>query len=564
MINQGRLDEAVEVARKWTEAAPDDPDAWRYLGVAAVHAGLDEEAATALERGLELKPGDHVLLAERGFAHFHRGEFESAAQCYRQAAERGDDPIYRNGWGNSLMSLGQPAEAAEILAEAVRRHPNFLPAQFNLIQAYVQSGDAASGKRLADSVVAQAPRQYLARDAAVWPYLYDDETTPRQLASLHESMGQLLPRQRDPRSFSNNRDPERKLRVGFVSPDFREHSVHRFVSPVFEALTDQEVDLFAYSSSSNRDRGTERIASLSKKYVDVTTYSLEQFRAQVANDKIDVLFDLAGHTLLNRLADFSIRLAPVQFTWIGYPYSTGVPSIDYRIVDELTDPPGAWASEALVRLNPCFLCFGVPSDAPEPQDEADGPTFCSFNDLSKVSPTTIRLLAGCLEAVPGSKLILKARALAGPKTKSNLLVRFQEVGIEPGRIHLLGRTASYADHLSLYNQATVALDTYPYHGTTTTCEAIAMGLPVVCLVGQTHHARVGLSLVSAVGHPEWVCPDEATYIKTASKLAARRTADDRRSLRRELLASPLTDADGMAERLMAAVRAAWRHWCSLR
>lgn len=564
LIQAGHLDEAVRAARQWAGTAADDPAAWQHLGVALAHADKTDEALEAFDKGLTVAPHHAELHAEKGFALVAAGRFDEAADCYRRAMELGDHPVFRNGHGNALLQSGKPFAAASELEVVVREHPDFPPAWFNLVQARLQGGDSAGARRTAQELVRRAPRDYHVRDAAVWPLLYSDDVTPEELAAGHQVFAGLLPRQRDPRQFPNNRDPERRLRVGFVSPDFREHSVYRFVWPVFEALASQPVDVYAYASSSNEDRGTQHIASLAKKYVDVTAMRPEQLARQVAADKIDILVDLAGHTFLNRLVDMSVRLAPVQVTWVGYPCSTGVPAIDFRVVDHLTDPPGSWMTESPLVLNPCFLCFGPPADAPEPRDETEGPTFASFNVLAKATPTTIDLYARCLQASPGSKLILKAPVLGEEECRSNLLAKFADRGVDPRRVECQGRLERYADHLALYNKVTVALDPFPYHGTTTTCEAYTMGVPVVSLVGQAHHSRVGLSLAHAVGRPEWACADADSYVATAVRLATTWGEGDRKKLRSDLAESVLTDADGMAERLMTGFRAVWRMWCGLR
>ncbi|MBS1709717.1 MAG: tetratricopeptide repeat protein [Armatimonadetes bacterium] len=564
LISAGKRDEAIALARRWTEAEPQSADSWRHLGVALAHANDLEGAEAAIDRGLQISPDDPLVLAEKAFVCYHGGRPNEAARYYAMARERGDHPVYGNGLGSTLMQMGRMIEARQVLEETLAAHPTFIPAHFNLVQARLQSGDQAGARAIADQMIATAPREYLVRDAAVWPLLYDDQTHPDELAELHQSMGQLLPKQRDPRSFPNNRNPDRRLRVGFVSPDFREHSVYRFVWPVLEALADYDVDLYAYASSANEDFGTRHIASLVKKYTEVTSLSVDEFARQVSGDKIDVLFDLAGHTLLNRLVDMAHRLAPVQINWIGYPYSTGVPAMDYRIVDSFTDPDGSWMSEAKVWLQPCFLCFGLPRDLPPVADATDGPTFGSFNVLAKMSPTTVELYSRCLAAVPGSKLILKAQALDEPASRKHLLAQFAAQGVTADRIELYGRLESYQAHLELYNRVTVALDPFPYHGTTTTCEAYSMGVPVVSLVGETHQARVGLSLAHAIGRPEWACFDPDSYVNQAVKLASLNSTGDREVLRARLSESALTDADSMAERLMEAVRAAWQRWCALR
>jgi predicted O-linked N-acetylglucosamine transferase (SPINDLY family) len=252
---------------------------------------------------------------------------------------------------------------------------------------------------------------------------------------------------------------------------------------------------------------------------------------------------------------------------IGYPNTTGVPAVDWRVVDSITDPPGSehLCTERLLRLDPCFLCYSPPQEAPEPAlPEADAPiTFGSFNNAAKIGPTSIELWARVLKAVPGSRLLLKSQTLSDAAGRARIEKRFAQAGIEASRLELVAYSKTRQEHLELYKRVHVALDTTPYNGTTTTCEALWMGVPVLTTLGDRHAARVSASLLHAAGHPELVAKDADAFVQLAASLAQDRArlATLRTNLRGELRASPLCDAPAYAARFHAAIRDCWKQWC---
>ena len=289
--------------------------------------------------------------------------------------------------------------------------------------------------------------------------------------------------------------------------------------------------------------------------------------ALIRTERIDVLLELAGHTTGHRLAAIARKPAPVIVTAIGYPDTTGLPAVDARLVDSITDPSGTEerCTECLVRLDPCFLCYTPPDEAPEPRmPAADAPiTFGSFNNASKIGPSTIRLWARVLAAVPEARLLVKSAGLSDRVTRGSLLQAFAAEGIDAARIDALDLTAGRREHLEAYARVHVALDTTPYNGTTTTCEALWMGVPVITTLGDRHAARVSASLLHAVGHPEWVAKDAADFARIGAALAADRAglARMRSSLRTRMQASPLCDRAAYGERFHRAVRACWALAC---
>ncbi|EER12027.1 o-linked n-acetylglucosamine transferase, ogt, putative [Perkinsus marinus ATCC 50983] len=354
-----------------------------------------------------------------------------------------------------------------------------------------------------------------------------------------------------------------KIRIGYVSPDLRGHSVSYFVDGLFRCHNPAKVEVYAYHDSAVNDAVTRRLRGYIErhsewKWVDVHDMDDRQLARQIWEDHIDVLVDLAGHSGNNRLLVFAVKPAPCTVTYIGYPNTTGLPNMDFRLVDEVTDPiesSGNGYSEQLVRLPHCFLCYIPPENVPEcvleaPQRRTGGTaTFGSFNTLAKLSDDTVRVWAQILREVPNSRLMLKSKALASTVAVERLNRLFAEEGVPSTRLDLLGMTPSTSTHLGMYGEIDVCLDPWPYAGTTTSAEAMFMGVPVVTLAlkGACHSQRVTASLARAVGRDyeiATVATSEEEYIAKAKKLAE--NVGDlekwRRELRRLMAEGPLCDA----------------------
>jgi predicted O-linked N-acetylglucosamine transferase (SPINDLY family) len=360
------------------------------------------------------------------------------------------------------------------------------------------------------------------------------------------------------------------LRVAVLSPDLRQHSCAYFLEPLVRHLPPAEFELYLYHDHFREDAVSERLRKHAAVWRNFLGKPPREVERTIRADAPDILVDLAGHTgMTNRLPLFARRLAPVQITYLGYPDTTGVPAMDYRFTDARADPPGdadRFATEKLVRFAPTAWAYQPPAEAPDPREAArprnTPPTFGSFSNLAKITDSTLALWARLLATAPEARLLLKGHGLDEPDTKAAWLARLARAGLPADRLELVGRLADPAAHLALYRRVDVALDTFPYHGTTTTCEALWMGVPVVTVTGANHVARVGASLLTHCGLSELVASDEAGYIATAVALAGdpERLAGLRRTMRDRLNAAPLTDYKGFARSVEAAYRAMWRDW----
>jgi predicted O-linked N-acetylglucosamine transferase (SPINDLY family) len=516
-------------------------------------------------------PGGGEREAERlirgGLVLWQQNRRSEAIEQFRaavKAAPTNEHALYR--FVAACYATGQcrAARSVALLAPPAARSDRVLkPA----VGACAAIGRVDDGLLMLRAGVKQFPADSeIARHAAQMS-LYSDRTSPEQIAEAHRHAGRVLTQGLLPAPPPAPRSGGGPLRVGYLSQDFHNRSAAHFIEAVFQHHDPGAVTLIAYNAGGEGDAMTARLRSRAAAWRDIASLSDDAAADLVRSDQVDVLVDLCGLSGYGRLGVLARRPAPVQATYMGYPWSTGVPGIGYRFVDGLTDPPGAeaLATEQLVRLPGCFLCYTPPDHAPEvrgaPAIETDVITFGSFNLMVKISPTTIRLWAGALKKTPGSRMLIKSNALDIPEAEEELVNAFGREGISSSRLIVRGPTTTPAEHLATYHEVDIALDSYPYHGTTTTLEAMLMGVPVVTMVGPVHHSRVGLSLLTAVGMPELATSSPEAYAAAAAGLAADmdRLVDLRRGMRERLLKSPLCDGRAFVQRLEQTYRSLSSH-----
>jgi predicted O-linked N-acetylglucosamine transferase (SPINDLY family) len=565
----GRMDRAIETLRAILRRNPKDDQAQLLLGCALFETHQDEAAAYALRQSVAANPADgqrwvflgRVLLRKEGPnaaiklledalagpLHNTRGAAPTSlilAQCYHRDNRLGD--------------------AIAACRRAVAIDPTLGPALVQLGTTLFEAGEIEEAIAAMRQGVASNPND-IRRLATYCFYLnYSDAVTPAEVFAAHRKVGEVASRlMPPPRPLAPNLTPGRPLRVGLVSGDFRQHSVRYFLPALLDHLDKSAFEIVLMSITRQRDEQTEILKAKAAGWVDATDLDFAGFGETVRKARPDILIDLGGLTGGSRVIAFASRLAPVQLTYLGYCNTSGIPNVDGRLVDAITDPPGAeaFATEPLIRLPECFLCYTPDAGAPEPAMPPAGTpiTFLSFNNSNKFSPTSIALWSRVLHAVPGSRLRLKSTPLSDPSVRATTFARFAAHQIDPARLDLLGRDDSAQAHLAKYNTGHIALDTTPYAGTTTTCEALWMGVPVVTLRGQVHAARVGASLVAAIGHPAWAAGDGDGFVRIASELASSHDhlAALRASLRDQVAASTLCNASAFAVRFGAALHQLW-------
>ncbi len=601
----GRLDQAEALYRQVRPLAPKHFDLWHLSGLLAYQQERMADAADLLGRAFKLKPDAAVCEyqlamalqalrrtaeAEKHFRHvlavtpdFQEG-WEGLAYCLKTQDRLVDavtcheravalKPKSAESWYNyglTLSLLGKIKEALACHERALAVDSSYALGHFGRAQALHQLDRIPEAIAEYGEFLARNPGHHEARSYRLFALHNLDEISREQLFAEHVAYGKAVG-VAAPRQWRNVRDPERRLRVAILSPDLREHSCAYFLTPLLQHLDRNQFEVYLYHDHFREDATSARLRALAAVWRNFVGQPHPMVEKTIVQDAPDILIDLAGHTgMTNRLPLFAKRLAPVQITYLGYPNTTGVAAMDYRFTDAIADPEGEadrFATEKLVRFAPTAWVYSPPIDAPAPGLRPcvtrPGVTFGCFNAPSKISDRMLVIWNRILDAVPDSKLLLKGQGLGDPEVRARYQARLARLGVAEARIEFLERTPDTKSHLARYDSIDVALDTFPYNGTTTTCEALWMGVPVVSLVGDRHLARVGASLLSVVGHPEWMAKDDDDYVSIAAALAADRTALPAQSalLRDELQRSPLLDHAGQASRFGTALRACWAKWC---
>jgi protein O-GlcNAc transferase len=535
--DRGRLDEAIEAYRRALTIQPDFAEAENNMGNAFKLQGRTLEAIAAFRRALAIKPDYHEAESNLGLAFHATGRLEEATDAYRRALELND--VFaeaQNNLGNALLAQGEHDAAVRAYHRALELRPGYVAAHSNLLMCSQYQDDATA------TSLARAHGEF-------------DE---RHTTSYRESWA----------PWDVDRDPDRPLRLGFVSPDLRKHPVGFLVVRALENLDPTAFESVCYYSRADHDELSERIMAVAGEWHDVLGEANDALAARIREDRIDILFDLSGHTSDHRLQLFARKPAPIQVTWAGYVGTTGLAAMDYLIADRYHVPPGTEGDyrEKVLRMPDGYACYDPPDEAPGvgplPALKEGHVTFASFNNVSKLTPRVIALWARVNRRVPGSRLLLISPGLNGLRARDWIRDEFAAAGGDPERLDIRGSLVR-PKLLAAYQLVDVALDPFPYSGGVTTCEALWMGVPVVTCPGATFASRHSLSHLSNVGLTETIARDHDDYVEIAARLAddLPHLADLRAGLRPRMAASPLCDGPRFARNLEPILRDAWRRWC---
>jgi predicted O-linked N-acetylglucosamine transferase (SPINDLY family) len=571
LASGGSLDAGKSSLREALEREPANSDALIHLALLERNTGRLDEALALLRRTVEVAPANAVAQFVLGEALQDLHRYEESLEHYDEAmrlSPRWHRPLVEASL--ALRRLGRIGEASFAAAAAVNLAPGEVEAWFALADGQLAGGDVAHALATLESLVEESdpPREVV--DTALLAVQFVPGSGADGIARAHRDFERHLGEvERMVHARPGAGEAGRRLRVGYVSADFRSHSVAYFVEPVFARHDRAQVEVTGYFCNRFGDAMTQRLRGLCDRWVECGSLSDEQMVERVREDGIDVLVDLSGHTAGNRLGVFARKAAPVQATWLGYPTSTGLEAMDWRITDWEVDPAGSegWSVESLVRLSGSYYCYRAPEQAPEvaslPALGGGGVSFGSFNNLAKLSDEVLELWGRILGRVKGSRLVLKSRTLGDEAVRKRMLERLAAVGVEAGRVVLNGWAGGTREHLGQYAQVDIGLDSWPYNGATTTCEALWMGVPVVTLRGRTHASRMGSSLLKAAGLGEWVAESAEGYVELAVGWAGRleELGGLRAGMRQRLRGSGLLDEEGFTRGLEAAYRGMWRRWC---
>jgi predicted O-linked N-acetylglucosamine transferase (SPINDLY family) len=591
----GRLAEAQQHYLQVLRMNPTRGPAYHNLGVLAFQVGQFEQSLKLLEKARECGFATPGVFCSTGDACTALRQYEDALSWYEKAiALDPDTPTAYNNAGAVLLRLGRLGEAVAAWEEVVAlarkaaetagpESPravalkSFAAAAFNnLGEAYLERGLLPLAREKHQQAIDTNPHFPVAHSNLLRGLLYGPDLPPAEMLAAHKQWWRTHTSAIQPLGAVRDKNPDRKLRVGFLSPNFAEHALAHFMLPLFEHHDRDQLEFFAYANVRMPDDVTLKfVAHCEGGWRNIVGLTDESIARLVNEDRIDILVDLVGHMADNRLAVFAYRPAPVQVSYLGYPATTGSPFIDYRLVDPVADPAGlteAAYTEKLWRLPRTGWCYRPPAemervDVPVvPPVERGGNrhfTFGGFAAAPRLSDQTVRLWAGAMQAVENSRLILKAAPLTDKGTRRGLRERFAGLGIDAERLTFLGNQPELAEHLSWYRKVDVALDTVPYEGLAQTCDALWLGVPVISMAGQTSASRTGAALLTHLGLEKLVANSENGYIRRAAQLAKDHQvlATLRKALRKRMSRSPLRDEEGFAADVGAAFRGMWQAWC---
>jgi protein O-GlcNAc transferase len=568
--SQDKLEEAADAYQQAIRLKPDYAEAYNNLGSILQKQDRLKQAIAHCQQAVSIKPDFAEAHGNLGNAFYALGRLDEAVAACRRALEiKPDSAETYNSLGNALRELGRLDEAAACGRQALQLMPEFAEACNNLGNTLQAQGKLEEAIACYRQVLSINPDSAIAYSNLLYTMQYMDSVTPAETFSEHQRYAEHFetPLKAHWPSHANNRDPERRLRIGYVSADFYNHAVAFFIEPILANHDKSQVEIYCYYNHIKRDANTDQIAAHADHWLTCSKINDEQLAERIRADGIDILVDLSGHTGYNRLPVFARKPAPVQVTWIGYPGSTGLSAMDYRITNEGVDPPGLterYHSESLIRLPDTSVAYrsesGCPPVSPLPALTTDEFVFASLNNLIKINPSVVKLWARILGALPHAKLMLANVTDSG--VQQRMVELFGEAGVPEDRLILQPRM-SLNDYLALHHKIDLALDPFPYNGGTTTMHSLWMGVPVITMAGEHMASRCAVPLLSRVGLSEFITHNEEEYLQRAIQMAQDLPRLDRiRQSVRDSMRTSSCEPRTVTRHLEAAYREAWRKWCA--
>lgn len=567
----GRPLEAETAFRRAIDIEPDNADACYELATLLHARGALGEAEGFLRSTLERKPDHTEAYAALFDLYDSQGNFAAAASAVEGVLRQRPDWLAAlNNYGHVLKKLRRLTESEAAYRRAIALDPAFLPGYKGLGGVLLAQSRIADALEVFRSGREFDPEGFDLEMAELFTLNYIEDMSSDEIFARHRAFGERLERKYPPRTepFRNARNPERRLRVGYMSADFCRHPVALFAIPLLERHDRSVCEIYGYSTGTTQDGVTRQLQSLIDAWRDAASMSDGELIEAIARDEIDILVDLTGHSgHFFRPEVFARQAAPVQVTWLGYPNTTGTTRIQYRLADNTTDPPeyaDRYHSEALVRLPHSQWCYrpSVSVDCAEapPMKRNGFVTFGSFNEFTKLSPSILRRWTEILARLPDARFAI-ARVSDGP-AKHRLIRDLERAGIASDRISFLPPVA-LEEYFRRFGSVDITLDSAPYSGCTTTCDTLWMGVPVLTVPGALSASRSSASILTTLGLTEWIASTPEDYVRLAVELARDEANITvlRKSLRARMLASPLMDEPRFARDVEAAYRRMWRAWC---
>jgi predicted O-linked N-acetylglucosamine transferase (SPINDLY family) len=545
-----------------------NPKALNVKALALYFSGSYEESLECMERYLEAVPDDVEALYNAAMIHRALGNLSDSFKLHQQVVKRDPDHV------NSLINLGQYfgragrfKEALVCFQRAMQVCPTDAAIVNNCAGVYKEMGLVGEAIRLYLYALQLQPNMESAASNICYMSQFVPDVTLAQLQKRHAWWAEKFaePQRSLWIEHTNDRDPDRVLKVGFISEDFRRHTVGRYLLSVFENLP-SDIHKVCYYLRAESDDITASYRAAAEEFIDAKRMSASELYDRIIEDEIDVLFDLSGHTSGNRLRVLTMRAAPVQMSWLGYVGTTGIEAIDYKIASTASVPHGSdrYFAERILRFPPQYphQCFTPPGEieiGPLPYTKNGYITFGTMSTPTKLNRQLLVTWAEILRRVPDSKLLLKSGTLASPELQGRVL---ETMKVDAHRVLFEGFTP-HPESLSTYNKIDIVLDPWPFSGCTTTCEALWMGVPVITRPGATEAGRHTLSYLNSLGVTDTIAQSFKQYVDIACDYAKniRRLQTLRETLRQTLLDSPVCDAVGFAKELARLIRYAWQNWC---
>jgi predicted O-linked N-acetylglucosamine transferase (SPINDLY family) len=566
---EGRHAELEQTAGPLTRQFPDSGPLWRLFGAALLAQNKTGQAHEALERASELLPDDAPTLNLLGLSLRRLQRNAEAVEVHRRAvALDASKPDYFSNLANALLNLGRAEEAMATARRGLDLQPNDAQAHLSMARAYYELGETATARQHYRAASDAAPGMIEAHSAYLFCLSHDEKVAPEESLAEHLRIGDLIeaPYRSAWRPHENDRDPERDLRIGFVSADLREHPVAYLIEPVWRAMKTGRNRIIAYAHLGAEDAVSRRLRGLADEWVRIDQMRDEALCERIRADRIDILFDLSGHTTYNRLTAFARKPAPIQVSWFGYPATTGLSAIDYRFLRGSGMADSAIEKqfcEKLVRFRHRGFQpeLSAPPVNPLPALNGNRLTFGSFNRPAKIGEAVVALWGRVLRALPDSRLLIAAAGEEG--LRERLRAAFAAHGVAPERLDFRPRVA-LPQYMAMHHEVDIALDTFPYTGGTTTSHALWMGVPVLTFAGPVPQQNQAASILRMLDLNEWVTETEDAFVDQAVSAAAR--LDELAGLRaglRDRMSRTFEDALGTtALEFDAAFRTMWRRWCA--
>ena len=565
----GELDLAIECFHRALEIEPDHAETHNNLGIALKDLGRLDEAIASYGRAIELNPSFAEAHCNLGVALHETDRCDEAVAAYDRAIQiKPELAAAHNNRGNALRDQGRLDEAIDAYSRAIALAPDLAAAHNNLGNLFREQGRLDLALASYRRAVEIDPAYSEAVSNLVYGLHFHPDYDAQAILKEHRNrVGPLAgPLVTQNRPHGNDRTPDRRLKVGFVSSDFRGHAVGYSLLPLFAHLDREKTEIVCYSGVKVADEISRGLQAFGDRWQRTVGMSDQELADRIRADRVDILVDLALHTAGNRVLVFARKPAPVQVTMLGMPATTGLATMDYRITDPYLDPPGLSdgdSSEQSIRLPHCYWCYQPPEQAP-PIGELPAWTngFITFgcrNHFAKVSRPALQLWINVLQSVPGARLIIQSQP---GRHLEGVYSLFEDGGIARDRVEFVPKVPQL-EYLQGYHALDLSLDPFPYNGHTSSLDSLWMGVPVITLAGRTAVGRGGVSILSNLGLTGFIARTPQQYVDIAVEWAGDRTrlSELRAGLRQQMQRSPLVDGKRYAADVEAALRRMWQTWC---